>query len=185
MNLLDLLILLPLLYFGYKGFVNGLIHEVLSIVGIILAVFLTFEYMDAMNSLIGPMFDGNDSYIPFISGAILFVGTIGAVQLIAHLSKKLLEAIKLNFINRLAGTAFGVLKSGIIVSALLLLLAGFNLPSEQARQESMTYSTIVYLAPLAYDGVATVYPGAENFSDTIRNTLEEYNPINNFPTLDQ
>lgn len=185
MNLLDLVILLPLLYFAYRGFVNGLIKEVLSIAGIVLAVFLTFEYMDSLNEFIGPYFNGDESYIPFISGVILFIGTIAVVQLIAYLTKEFLEAINLNFINRLSGMAFGLLKSGIIISAILLILAGFNQPSEKARQESFTYSTVVYLAPLAYDFVATFYPGAENFSETIEKTLNEYNPIKNFPTLDQ
>lgn len=184
MNLLDLLIVIPLFYFSYRGFVNGIIKEVLSIVGIILAVFLTFEYMDAVSVLIRPLFNENASYIPFISGAILFIGIVAAVQLIAFLSKKFLEAINLNFINRLSGMGFGFLKSGIVVSAVLLILAGFGLPSDKAREESFTYSTIIYLAPLVYDAVATIYPGAENFSETIQKTLDEYNPIKNFPTLD-
>ncbi|MDX1639216.1 MAG: CvpA family protein [Balneolaceae bacterium] len=185
MNLLDLVILFPLLYFAYRGFVNGIIKEVLSIVAIILAVFLTFEYMGPLNRFIGPYFGGNEAYIPFISGTILFIGTVAVVQLVAHFSKKLLEAVNLNVINRLSGMAFGLLKSGIVISAILLLLAGFNMPPEKMRKESLTYSTVVYLAPLAYDAVATVYPGAENFSNTIRQTLEEYNPVTNFPTLDQ
>lgn len=184
MNLLDVVILLPLLYFGYRGFVNGFIKEVLSILGIVLAVFLTFEYMNTVTALIRPYFSGEASYIPFVAGAILFIGTIAVVQLLAHLFKKALEAVNLNFLNRLSGMAFGVIKSGIVVSAVLLLLAGFNQPSEQSRQESMTYSTVVYFAPLAYDMVATIYPGAENFSQTIRKTLDEYNPIQDFPTLD-
>lgn len=184
MNLLDLIIMLPLLYFSYRGFVNGIIKEVLSIVGIILAVFLTFEYMDPFSALVRPFFKEGDSFIPFVSGAILFIGIVATVQLVAFLSKKFLEAINLNFINRLSGMAFGFLKSGILVSAILLLLAGFNQPSEEARENSLTYSTIIYIAPLTYDMVATIYPGAENFTETIQNTLDEYNPIRNFPTLD-
>jgi len=43
MSLIDLIIGIPLLYFGYKGAVNGIVKEVLNIVGIILAVFLTFK----------------------------------------------------------------------------------------------------------------------------------------------
>jgi membrane protein required for colicin V production len=58
-------------------------------------------------------------------------------------------------------------------------------PSEQARQQSATYPYIIYLAPLTYDVVATIYPGAEDFAATIENTLEQYNPIQNFPTLDK
>jgi len=185
MNLLDFLILLPIAYFCYRGFMNGLIKEVLSIVGIILAVFLTFQYMDAVSAAIRPLFEEKASFIPFVSGLIIFVGTLAIVNLIAFISKKFLQTIKLNFINRLSGLAFGFLKSGIIVSAILLILAGFNIPSKKLRQESATYPYIIYLAPWTYDTVATFYPGAEDFSTTIRKTLKQYNPIKNFPFLDK
>lgn len=185
MNLLDFLILIPICFFCYRGFVNGIIKEVLSIVGIILAVFLTFQYMDAVGSLIRPLFSENAGYIPFVSGALIFIGTVAAVQLIAYLAKKFLETVKLNFVNRLAGLAFGFLKSGIVISAILLILAGFNLPGQQARDNSVAYPYIIYLAPYTYDAVALIYPGAEYFSETVEKTLDQYNPIENFPTLDQ
>lgn len=185
MNLLDFLILLPIAYFCYRGFVNGIIKEVLSIVGIVLAVFLTFQYMDPVGKLISPLFEDKASFIPFASGLIIFITTVAAVQLVAFLSKKFLETIKLNFINRLSGAAFGFLKSGIVISAILLILAGFNMPSQQSRQDSATYSYIVYLAPWAYDAVAAVYPGAEDFTATVEKTLKQYNPIENFPILEK
>lgn len=185
MNLLDFLILLPIAYFCYRGFMNGIIKEVLSIVGIILAVFLTFQYMDPVSAAIRPLFSEKASFIPFVSGLLIFIGTLAIVNLIAFLSKKFLETVKLNFINRLAGLGFGFLKSGIIVSAVLLILAGFNIPSKQSRDESVTYSYVIYLAPWAYDTVAAVYPGAEDFSTTVSKTLKKYNPIKNFPFLDK
>lgn len=185
MNLLDFLILLPIAYFCYRGFVNGLIKEVLSIIGIVLAVFLTFQYMEPVGQIISPMFEDKTAIIPFASGLIIFITTLAAVHLVAFLSRKFLETIKLNFINRLSGAAFGFLKSGIVLSAILLILAGFNLPSQQSRQDSLTYSYVVYLAPWAYDTVASVYPGAENFKATVEKTLEQYNPIENFPILEK
>lgn len=185
MNLLDFLILIPICFFCYRGFVNGIIKEVLSIVGIILAVFLAFQYMDAVGSLIRPLFSENAGYIPFVSGALIFIGTVASVQLIAYLAKKFLEAIKLNFVNRLAGLAFGFLKSGIVISVILLILAGFNLPGQQARDNSVAYPYIIYMAPYTYNAVALIYPGAEYFSETVKKTLDQYNPIENFPTLDQ
>lgn len=185
MNLVDFLILIPIAYFSYRGFVNGIIKEVLSIVGIILGVFLTFQYMDPVSAAIKPLFEEGASFVPFISAIIIFVGTLSLVHLIAFLSKKFLETIKLNFVNRIAGAAFGLLKSGIVISAILLILAGFTIPSEDARQNSATYPYIIYLAPWAYDTVAAVYPGAENFTTTIQKTLEQYNPIENFPFSEQ
>lgn len=184
MNLLDYLILIPICLFCYRGFVNGLIKEVLSIVGIILAVFLSFQYMDAVGTLIRPLFSENAGYIPFISVILIFVGTVSVVQLVAYVSKKFLETIKLNFVNRLSGLAFGFLKSGIVISAVLVVLAGFNLPSQQAREDSLMYPYVIHLAPWAYDSVAFLYPGAENFSETVQKTLKQYNPVENFPIFD-
>jgi membrane protein required for colicin V production len=185
MNLIDFLILLPITFFAYRGFVNGIIKEVFSIIGIILGVFLTFQYMDSVSAAIKPLFEEGASFVPFISAIIIFVGTLSIVHLAAFLGKKFLETIKLNFVNRVAGGAFGFLKSGIVISAILLILAGFNLPSEEARKNSATYSYIIYLAPWAYDSVAAVYPGADDFTTTIQQTLEQYNPIENFPFLEQ
>lgn len=185
MNLLDFLILIPIAYFCYRGFVNGIIKEVLSIFGIILGVFLTFQYMDPVGAAISPMFEEKSSIIPFVSAIIIFVGTLAVVNLAAYLSKKFLETIKLNFVNRIAGSVFGFLKSGIVVSAILLILAGFSVPSQESRQDSATYSYIIYLAPWAYDSVATIYPGAEDFTSTVQKTLKQYNPVKNFPLVEK
>jgi len=185
MNLLDFLILIPLAYFCYRGFMNGIIQEVLSIIGIILGVFFTFQYMDPVSTMISPLFEEKASVVPFVSAIFIFVGTLLVVNVAAYMSKKFLEAIHLNFINRLAGAAFGILKSGIVISAILLILAGFSIPSQQTRQESVSYSYVIYLAPWAYDSVAAVFPGAEDFTATVKKTLEQYNPIENFPILEQ
>lgn len=184
MNILDFLILLPIAYFGYRGFRNGLIHEVLGIIGIVLAVFLTFHYMDEASAYIQPYFETNAGYVPFVAALLIFIGTLIIVNIIAQLLQKVLETIHLNILNRIAGLVFGALKCGIIISALLLVVAGFNIPSDQTRNESLSYPHVIYLAPWAYDTVATIYPGAEDFVQTIQKSFENHNPIPNFPFLE-
>ncbi|SMO45516.1 CvpA family protein [Fodinibius sediminis] len=185
MNILDLLIVLPILFFAYRGFKNGLIEEVLSIAGIILGVFLTFRYMEEAGTYIQPFFEGNSEYVPFVAAFIIFIGTLIAVNLVAYISKKMLQTIHLNFINRASGLAFGALKCGVIISAVLLMAAGFNMPSQEVRKESISYGYVVYLAPWAYDTVASVYPGAENFTETVEKTIDQHSLINNFPFFEQ
>lgn len=176
MNLLDFLILIPILYFCYRGVRNGLLGEILSIAGIILAVFLTFYYMDEAAEYISFLFDKDASYIPFVAGAGIFIGTLIVVQLVDYFCRSFLEKIHLHAVNRVLGFFFGLLKGGIIVSVILLILAGFNIPSTQSRQDSVSYSYVIYLAPWAYNAVAT-----ENFSRTIEETLNTYSPVKNFP----
>lgn len=183
MNLLDLFILLPICYFAYKGFVSGLIKEVLGIAGIILAVFIAFQYMKPVSHIISPLFDSTDN-ATIVAGIFLFILVVIVVQLIAYVSKQFLELLNINFINRLAGLCFGMLKSGIVVSSILLLLAGFNLPAEDSREESLTYPLVLKLAPAAFNAIAAVVPGIESFIITIEEAIEENNPIRNLPIFE-
>ena len=184
MHILDFIIAIPLLYFMYKGAVNGIVKEILNIVGISLAIFLTFYYMDVLTVLIKPFFEEDAStYIPFISSIILFNGTLTVVAIIGYLTREFLKAVKLGTVNKVAGALFGLLKSGTIVSTILLLLSVFNIPKEKSRNESFLYAYIIYVAPWAYDAVAIIYPGAEGFTQTIQENLKNYNLIENLPFL--
>ncbi len=183
MYILDIIIGLPILYFGYKGATNGFVKEVLNIVGITLAVFLTFKNMDAFGGLIKPFFEGNEAYIPFASGVILFLGTLISVAIIAAFAKKLLEAVKLGTVNRVFGALFGALKAALLVSTVLLLFSGFNFPAEEIRNESIFYEYVLQVGPLAYETIAAVYPGAEGFSETIQKNISRYNPATDLPIL--
>lgn len=184
MNLLDFIIILPIGYFAYRGFASGLIKEVFGIAGIILAVFITFEFMKPVSVLLSPFFE-NPDYATIVAGLVLFIGTVAATQFFAYTTKKFLELLKINFINRLAGLCFGMLKSGIVISSILLLFAGFNLPGEEVRKNSISYPYIIYMAPMAFNTIATIYPGAENFVQTIEDTIDENNPIRTLPIFDQ
>lgn len=184
MNVLDLIIVIPLLYFMYKGAVNGLVKELLNIIGMVLAIFLTFNYMDLLNDVIAPLFaDESNSIIPFVSASILFVGTLGIVALIAHFTKKFVNAVNLGTVNRIFGALFGFLKSGLFISAILLIIAGFNAPKEELRKESYLYPFIIHLGPGAFNVVAKIYPEAVDYTETINKSLKKYKPSNNLPII--
>lgn len=181
MNIIDLFVLFPVVLFAFRGFTRGLIREIFSLIGIVLAVFISFRFMDVMAVLLQPLFDTRSDMLYLMSGILLFILTLVLVHLLALLVERFFKVLKLNLLNKIAGSLFGGLKSAVVVSALLLLLAGFNIPDEQTRNSSLTYPYIIYIAPGVYNVVASVYPGAENFFTTIQNTLEENNPIQDLP----
>jgi len=140
--------------------------------------------MDALSIIIAPFFEEDASpYIPFLSAAVLFLGTLIIIAIIGYLTKELLKAVKLSTVNRVLGALFGLVKSGLIISTVLLLMAGFNVPKEEVRDESLLYPYIIYLGPWAYDAVALIYPGAEDYTQTIQENLSKYNPIENLPII--
>jgi membrane protein required for colicin V production len=184
--LLDILIGLPLLYMAYKGAVNGIVKELLNIIGVVLAVYGTFTYMDEFAAIISTLFeDPSQGFIPFLAGAILFIGVLSIISLLAYWMRAWLEAVNLGTANRFLGAIFGMLKAAIIISTLLILLSGFNIPKEDIRSQSVLYPYVIQVGPKAFNVVTTLYPAAENYTETLKNTLKNYNPIQNLPVINE
>ena len=53
MNTLDIIFLIPLLWFAYKGFVNGLVVELASLIALLLGVYLSFRFSVFVGDKIG------------------------------------------------------------------------------------------------------------------------------------
>lgn len=182
--IVDIFIGFPLLFLAYKGAVNGIVKEILNIVGLVLAVYVSFNYMDVASRYVAAFFeDGTQSFIPFLAGALLFIIVLSMVSLIAYWTREWLNAVKLGTVNRFLGSLFGILKGAIFMSAIFLLLAGFQIPREELREQSALYPYIIQAAPNSYNIITAIYPGTENFTETIRNTLKNYNPVDKLPVI--
>lgn len=183
MNFLDLIILLPIAYFAYRGFVSGFIREVFGIIGIILAVYITFEYMATIAGFLAPYVENRDRSV-IVAGIISFIIIVAIVQLAGYVLEKFVDIIQLGIVNKLAGLIFGALKTAIIISTALLLLAGLGIPSEESSSNSVSYPVVIYMAPAAFDLVASIVPGTEDFIKTIEKAIQENNTLRNLPIFD-
>lgn len=179
MNFFDIIVLVVFAYFGFAGFRNGLLREVFGLAGVILGLFLAFRYLDPLNSWFVHMTGIDDMYSPIITFALIFFAVILAVHLLIIAFEYVIEFAFLSMPNRLFGMAFGVLKSSLFLSIIMLLLAGFNVPGEQTQRSSALYPIILGVAPVTYNIVGAVYPGTEDFYNSIQETLDRYH-IENF-----
>ncbi|MFW6347398.1 MAG: CvpA family protein [Cyclonatronaceae bacterium] len=167
MNLLDGIILVPLLFAGFQGFRNGLMREVIGLVGVVLSLFVSFRYLDETARAVSDVITISETYLPIVAFAVLFLSLLAGVQALIYLLEKILKMAMLSLPNRLLGLAFSVLKSSVFISAFLILLALFDMPGEELREGSMLYGYITPVAPVAYDALATVYPETENLAQTL------------------
>ncbi len=146
MNWLDIIILIPLCWFGFTGFKNGLIRELASILALVLGVWVTVKFSDLVASWIG------DSQMIRI---IAFFLTFLAVLVLVHFAGKLVERIvKLvipSFFNHLFGLIFGIGKVAIIYSVLFFFVRTID-PKEvilkpDIKEKSFLYSYIEPIFP--------------------------------------
>lgn len=176
MNPVDISIIVLILFFCFRGYWSGFVKQIFGIAAIIIAVFATFRYMGPASGLLTSFIE-NPDHATIVAGALIFIISLSLIQLAGYFLEKALKLVKINFLNRLAGMVFGALNAAILASVFLLLLAGFNLPKEETRVESITYDTIIQVAPITFNMIATIYPDSVNFMDTIEKSILENNTL--------
>lgn len=162
---------------------SGFVKQFLGITGLILAVVITFRYMSPVSALFSPWISNSDTAV-LTSAIFLFVCTLIIVNQISSWLENLISFIKLNFINQIAGFLFGGLYAAVIISVLLLLLVGFNLPPEGMTKGSLTYDHALSIAPAVYDKVISFWPEAQSFFELIEESFKESNMLRNLPQLE-
>jgi membrane protein required for colicin V production len=122
MNVFDILITVILCYFGYKGYKNGLMRELGSLISLIAGIFLAIRFSDLINDLISNNTSIDSNYIPVISFAIIFIAVVVVVLVFSKLLDRFVKVIKLDWLNKIAGVAFALLKTILILGGLFFLL---------------------------------------------------------------
>lgn len=154
MNYLDIILIILLGLGLVRGFSNGFVRELTSLAALILGIFGAIKFSDLTSSLLIEHFKLSGNYLPVLSFAITFIVIIIAVHFIGDLLDKFSKIPVLSTVNRLSGMVFGLLKTALIVSILLVILgaldnlAGF-LPKDKIRK-SFLYEPVYNLAPLIF-----------------------------------
>ena len=154
MNWLDFLILVPVIWFGFKGFSHGLVHELASLIGLILGIYAALHFSEYMGNFLSSLFTINERYLPVISFIATFVVVVLVIFLIGWIIGKMLDLVALGFINRLFGAIFGVIKGIVLVSLIFLVLGHFGgskpLIPYHTREGSMFYKPIAWIMPALF-----------------------------------
>lgn len=153
----DLFVVAGLSFFAYKGYQNGLAHEVISVGVLALSCFVAFRYTIALapriaDSVPGPAFI--DTGVAFL---ILFGLTLVTGRYVNTMLRRIWLQARKSPGNRLAGLSFGIFKGAVVLGCGILLLGSFK-PEADASQEIpgsmrgkvMQFNTQVgqsYLAP--------------------------------------
>lgn len=163
MNYFDIIIIIPLLWAGFKGFKKGLIVEVASLVALFFGIWGGVKFSSISANYLSEMFSISEQLMPLLSFAVTFIIIVIAVFFIARMIQKLVKAVSLSTINKLTGAAFGILKFTLIISIILTLINNINSEVKflepEMQNSSLLYNPISKLAP-------SIIPGLTNISLT-------------------
>ncbi|RLD31428.1 MAG: CvpA family protein, partial [Bacteroidetes bacterium] len=117
-NLLDIIILIPLLLFTWQGYRKGFIIEVATLAALLLGVYFALYFSDYAASLLTDYFTIDEKYLAALSFIVTFIVVVVAVIVIGKIVQKFVNLLLIGFLNKAAGAIFGLLKGALLVSIL-------------------------------------------------------------------
>ncbi|MFW6246192.1 MAG: CvpA family protein, partial [Tangfeifania sp.] len=132
-------------------FRKGLVSELASLAALILGIWGAIEFSYITTNFLIENFNFETEYLNIISFIITFIVIVILVHIVGSAVNKFIEAAMLGFINKLAGLAFGILRSALILSIILIVFDKIDedveILSKEAKTESRLYEPIRNFAP--------------------------------------
>lgn len=147
MLVFDIIVAIIILFFAYKGYKNGLIKELGSLVALIAGIFLAIRFSDFMDSIIRNNTSIDSEYVPILSFAVIFIAVVVCVIMFSKILDKFLKVIKLDWLNKLGGVFFSTAKTVLILGGLFFLVIQLNnnleLLPDSFAQKSIMFKVLV------------------------------------------
>lgn len=116
------------------GFKRGIISEILTLTGLISAIFISIFWYADLSMFLIKQFKWNQALSNILSFIIIFIAVIIFFRLLENVFSHVTSLLLLNWLNNLGGALFGFIRGTIIVGLLLFLLNFIPLPLEIENQ---------------------------------------------------
>lgn len=157
MAFLDIVLGILLVLGLWKGLKNGLFVELASIIALIAGIYGAIHFSYIAGDYLSQKSNWDLRYLNLIAFVITFVLIVIGVHLAGKLLTKVASFAMLGIVNKLAGAAFGVLKVGVILGALLIFVDRVNnsigFINEETKKESILYEPVKELGAFVFSMV--------------------------------
>lgn len=157
MTFIDILFLIPLLFFVIQGFRKGVIMELTTMIALIIAMLASLKLSFVCLSYF-PGLKEKSVWIPYLAYIVVFICFYILVYAIGKQVHNLIAAINLNIFNRIAGAALGACKIIIVFSFLIWLTEQIDVIPASIKAKSMSYKYFKDIAPAIISFVSSWIP---------------------------
>ena len=148
MSSVDLVLAVIILIGAVSGYREGFLMELFSFAAILLGVLGAFKLMGYAMVFLSGEFDINETILPYVAFALVFIAILIAVRLLGKLLKVSIDKTFLGQIDQAAGAGLGLLKAVFLLSVSLWIIDAldFELP-EKWTSDSWLLPRIESFAP--------------------------------------
>ncbi len=154
MNWIDFVIIVLLVFGLARGFTDGFVKELASLLALILGIWGAIKFSAFTAAKLYDYFDMTGRYVGIIAFLITFIIIVIIIHFIGIAVDRFVDTISLGFLNRLLGLVFGVFKTALILSVIFVVFNAIDakhhfLPRETIAQ-SKFYNPIADIAPMIF-----------------------------------
>ena len=157
MQIIDIIILVPILYGLILGIFRGLVAELTAIVALIAGIVCAKVFAPDVAQKLTTVLTWDVSMCEALAYVIVFFVVALSLTLVGKLLTRLFRAISLAWLNRLLGAVFGALKWLLAVSVILvafdLLDNTLHILKPEIKEQSICYEPVRSIASIAWDEV--------------------------------
>lgn len=176
MNLLDILIGLALAGGLARGFSTGVIKQVASFAGLLIAFALSVQLMDPVGQAVATSLGISASVAPLVGFILIFLAVQVGVFAVTRLAETIVGALKLTVVNRLAGGVVGAFKAALVLSVVFLVTGYFGVPGQESQRDSVLYGTVAGVLPQAWDYASDRLPQVRSLTERFARPIQEQLP---------
>ncbi|MFO7869784.1 MAG: CvpA family protein [Bacteroidales bacterium] len=147
-NYIDILVLVPVLWGGFKGFKNGFISEGGTVAALIFGIWAAVQFSKQGGNLLQEYFVIAPSYQDVVAFAIIFLAVVIVSFFVTKILHNIFKAISLEWLNKLLGIVFGTGKYIIILSFVFFLVQ--TLIQRYAQQSFDSLNQSLFFMPLVH-----------------------------------
>jgi len=159
------------------GVIKGLVRILIGVAALVAAFALAAYYHQPLAARLGVL-DVSDGVLRLIAYALIFIGVMLSGGLLTYLTRKLIKASMLNWVDRTAGAVAGLVAAGLLAGLLVFPVVAYSPWGPTALGNSMLAPYIVGVAEAA----AAVAPPemAERYREGVEDLKEIWDkaPVN-------
>jgi membrane protein required for colicin V production len=147
MNLLDFLLLIPVVWLCIRGATKGFIIELATLIGIGLGILAGYYFADDLQELMKGYFSFSDKTTKVLAYILIVILVVIIVWIIGKIVEKSADMLALGWLNKLLGAIVGIAKGVLIVCLLLYILEkadpGQKVIKPDVKEKSMFYKPLM------------------------------------------
>lgn len=142
MPLIDFVILLLVIWAIYKGWRQGFLKEIISMIGFVVGLFVAAGLYSAFGEFLAPRFGTSPTIANIIAFLVLWIVVPIALGLVANLLTKALKGMKLGVPNSVLGSVVSLIKYLVLMSCVFNVMSFLGIVSQAKAEESFFYEPV-------------------------------------------